>query len=136
MATATACVADTSWLYALLNARDEFHAVAVAQAESKESIYIPPVILAETLLLVQRRGEKLGRNGHALAVEAMDRLAAKPSVLMAEPDHDHDATSRILRAHPRLTYPDAAAVAAARRKAVPLCTFDEAQRQAHASARP
>lgn len=124
-------VADTSWLVGLLNADDDFHAAAVSEAGKLEQIHVPPAILAETLSFIKY---KSGNNEGPR--EAVRVLGSKPNVLLASPDHDHEATMRYWDAHPKLSYHDAAAVAAAKRLGIGLCSFDERQRAALASGNP
>ena len=128
---APSCVADTSWLVALLNAEDEFHRRARAEAESMDLIHVPSVILAETLSYVKYRARTVQATRDAVRF-----LSSKPNVALASPEHDHEATMRYWVAHPRLSYHDAAAVAAAKRLGLPLGSFDEDQQEALVSGKP
>lgn len=119
-------VADTSWLYAFFVASDAHHEKAVAQSGSIESLHVPPAILVETLDLMRLR-KGLGR---ASAENALGQMEADPHFRLAEPPHDHAAAAKVYRGNRRLSYADAAAVAAARRVGGELCTFDKRQRAA------
>lgn len=136
---ASSCVADTSWVYALLDEADAFHGRAVTEAERMEEIHVPVPVLVETLALVKYRTEQLGQpeqQGLARTREAVASLAKRANMRLASPEHDHEATLRVWALHDRLSYPDAAVIAAARREAVDLRTFDRRQRTAHRSGKP
>lgn len=124
-AVMTACVTDTSWLVALLNPDDDHSATALAEARALQRAHIPPVILAETLGFMKHR---TGRKD--IMREVVTRLSAQPLFILASPEHDHDATMRYWDENPKLSYHDAAAVAAARRLGLPLATFDKDQKAA------
>lgn len=125
-------VADSSWLYALADGADAHHRKAKTEAERQEMIHVPPAVLVETLGLIQYRAG----GDQAPALAALEAMAATANMALAEPEHDHEAAVRIWEAHPRLTYADAAAVAAARRLGVGLATFDKEQLAAHTSGTP
>ncbi len=125
------CVADTSWLVGLLNVEDDFHSVAVSEASRMDQVHIPAAILAETLSFIKYRTGKVEATR-----EAVRFLGSKANVLLASPDQDYQATMHYWDAHPKLSYHDAAAVAAAKRLGIGLCTFDERQRDALSSGRP
>ena len=124
-ASLTACVVDTSWLVALLNPDDNFSAKAMVEAQTLHRAHIPPVILAETLSFMKYR---TGRKD--VMRDIVTRLSAKPLFVLASPEHDHDATMQYWDDNPKLSYQDAAAVAAARRLGLPLVTFDRDQKAA------
>lgn len=125
------CVADTSWLVGLLNADDDFHKSAIAEASTMEQIHVPPAILAETLSFIKYRTGKVESTR-----EAVRFLSSKANVALSSPDHDHEATMRYWDAHPKLSYHDAAAVAAAKRLGIGICSFDDHQRDALSSGKP
>lgn len=130
--------ADTSWLIALLNSGDAHHDAARREAERHDLVYVPPAALMETLNLIQKRARraKTGEAPHATALRALDVLASQPTVVLDQPAHNHEAAVRIWRAQPKLSYSDAAVIAAAYGKSVDLLTFDRAQAAAHRSWRP
>lgn len=116
-------VADTSWLYAIFDEQDLHHGEARRQLAEAEGVHVPPVILAETLDLIEYRSNK------ATATGALEDLARAPPVRL-ERGHDVDSANEIWRAHGPLTYADASAVSAARRLGLRLYTFDDRQRRA------
>lgn len=82
-------VADTSWLFALIDGDDLHHAKAIAQAGSGRSFLVPSEILAETLALVRW---KFGREAqHALlaALTAMPhaRIGATRAAVVDQAVH-------------------------------------------------
>lgn len=125
------CVADTSWLVGLLNAEDEFHKAATAEASKLEQVHVPPAILAETLSFIKYRTGRVESSR-----EAVRFLSSKANVLLGSPDHDHEATMHYWDAHPKLSYHDAAAVAAAKRLGIGICSFDARQKEALSSGKP
>ncbi|HEX9710040.1 MAG TPA: PIN domain-containing protein [Candidatus Thermoplasmatota archaeon] len=113
-------VADTSWLYALVDLADPHHAKARAQAAQPDPVEVPEVILAETLDLVRYRH---GRNA---AVQALDGFGRLPHFVLGESPR-HAETVSVWRAHDALSYADAAAVAQARSRGYGLRSFDARQ---------
>jgi len=71
-------VADTSALHAVIDALDEFHAVATAALAAREAILLPREILAETIALIRYRF------GAAVASKALVEFLALPHVRIAE----------------------------------------------------
>lgn len=122
------CVADTSWLYAMVDADDAAHDEAVADAETRPVIHIPYATLVETLVLIK------SRHGVRASRRAVDFFTSKTNIRLGSPDHDHEAILRVWDAHPALGYVDACGVASAQALALGLTTFD--QRQDKAVRRP
>lgn len=116
-------VADTSWLYALVDDADPHHVNARNQAKAPEPVEIPPAILAETLDLIRYR------HGKKAAAAALAGFEALPHFAIEE-EGDHKATAAVWRAHEALTYADASAVAAAHRLRFGLRSFDRRQLRA------
>ena len=116
-------VADTSWLYALIDDADPHHAKARSQAGEPEPVEVPEVILAETLDLLHYRH---GRKAAEAALEGFEKLphfALGGGAPLAE-------TASVWRDHAGLSYADAAAVAAARKHKFGLRSFDKRQLRA------
>lgn len=116
-------VADTSWLYALIDDADPHHGEARGQAKKPDPVEVPEVILAETLDLIRyRHGNKVAKD----ALEGFERL---PHFALGE-GVAHDAVVGVWREHDTLSYADATAVAAARRRNFGLRSFDRRQLRA------
>ena len=116
-------VADTSWLYALIDAADPHHVEARQQARQPDPVEVPEAILAETLDLIRYRQRK------AVARDALDGFERLPHFVLGEGAPHADVAS-IWRAHAALSYADATAVAVARRRNVGLRSFDRRQLRA------
>lgn len=116
-------VADTSWLYALIDDVDPHHREARGQAEQPDPVVVPQVILAETMDLIRYR------HGKKAAERVLDAFEGLPHFVLGG-DIEHSEASAIWRRHAPLSYSDAVAVAAARRGKMELRTFDRRQRKA------
>ena len=116
-------VADTSWLYAMADELDSHHRSALSEARHPEPVEIPPIIMAETLLLVQYR------RGKAAAEAALREIEKLPHFVLGQ-GTSHPEIVKIWRANAHLSYPDAAAVAAAWVKRFGLRSFDLRQLKA------
>jgi predicted nucleic acid-binding protein len=122
-------VADTSWLYALIDEADRHHLKARGQASKPEPVEVPEAILAETLDLIRyRHGKKLAE----AALKGFERL---PHFVLGEGAPCRE-TASVWRAHEGLSYADAAAVAAAQKRGFGLRSFDGRQLRALAATRP
>lgn len=119
-------VADTSWLYALVDDADRHHATARHEAEVPEPVEVPEAILAETLDLIRYR------HGKRAALAALDGFERLPHFVLGDGDA-HDGTVEVWRQHAGLTFADAAAVATARRRRYRLRSFDRRQLRASAA---
>jgi predicted nucleic acid-binding protein len=113
-------VADTSWLYALVDAADPHHAKAREEARQPEPVEVPEVILAETLDLIRYRH---GRKAALAALEGFERL---PHFVLGEHASHVDAAT-LWRSFTRLSYADAVAVGHAKARGFELRTFDRTQ---------
>jgi len=113
-------VADTSWLYALIDDSDPHHLQARQEARQPDPVEVPEVILAETLDLIRYR------HGREVARDALDGFERLPHFVLGE-GVPHADVATTWRAHPALSYADATAVAAARRRNVGLRSFDRRQ---------
>src|SRR5687767_5896781 len=69
---------DTSWLYALLDKDDEFHAEAEAQASLPAYLLLNPVIFVELLDVIQDKADR-----HA-SLQAMREVLALPQLRLVE----------------------------------------------------
>ena len=122
-------VADTSWLYALIDGADPHHLKARSQASQPDPVEVPEVVLAETLDLVRYR------HGRKVAQAALTGFELLPHFALGE-GAPHGETAAVWRGHTALSYADAAAVATARRRGFGLRSFDRRQLRAFAAARP
>lgn len=122
-------VADTSWLYALIDDADPHHAKARSQAGEPEPIEVPDVVLAETLDLIRYRF------GKEAAVEALEGFEKLPHFALGG-GAPLGETANVWRSHAALSYADAAAVAAARKRKFGLRSFDRRQLRAMEDAAP
>jgi predicted nucleic acid-binding protein len=116
-------VADTSWLYALVDSDDSHHVQARAEAEVADPVEIPEVILAETLDLIRYR---LGKRQALEALEGFEQLAhfvIGERAGLAE-------VKRVWSEHRSLSFADACAVALALKRGVGLRSFDKRQLRA------
>ena len=113
-------IADTSWLYALVDNADPHHEDARSQAKIPAPVEIPQAIMAETLDLIRYR------HGKKAAIAALVGYEALPHFAIQD-EGDHAATAVVWRQHEGLTYADATAVAAAKRRGFGLRSFDRRQ---------
>ncbi len=121
-------VADTSWLYALIDDADPHHTKARDQASEPDPVEVPEVILAEALDLIRcRHGPKVAR----AALAGFEKL---PHFVLGEAT-SHLDTVVVWRTNSALSFADAAAVAAARRRSFGLRSFDQRQLRVLAAAR-
>ena len=116
-------VADTSWLYALIDDADPHHVQARREASQPDPVEVPEAILAETLDLIRYR------HGKEVAKDALGGFARLPQFALGEAAPHADVAS-IWRAHAALSYADATAVAVARRRNMGLRSFDRRQLRA------
>ena len=122
-------VADTSWLYALMDTADTHHDEARAQAEEPAPVEIPEPILAETLDLIAHR------HGKALAELTLKGFERLPHFVLGEPSPHAESVS-VWRDNRGLSFADATAVAHARTRNYGLRTFDRRQQRAFQAAKP
>lgn len=116
-------VADTSWLYALVDEADPHHGEARNQAQEPEPVEVPEVILAETLDLIRYR------HGKGFAKETLAGFEHLPHFVLGE-SVVHAEAAAVWREHGALSYADAVAIAAARRRDFALRSFDRRQLRA------
>lgn len=121
-------VADTSWLYALVDEADPHHREARQQAAQPDPVEVPEIILAETIDLIRYRH---GRDSAEAALADFERL---PHFALGE-GVPHAETSSVWREHSTLSYADASAVALAYRHNFGLRSFDRRQLRAYQSRR-
>lgn len=120
-------VADTSWLYALMDSADRFHDEALGEARTARPVLIAPETFAEFMQLIAwRRQVRQDPTPRQTAIQAARTLLATPT-LRVLPDADAGDSLDVMDAHPRLSYADACAVALARRHRESLLTFDSDQ---------
>jgi predicted nucleic acid-binding protein len=116
-------VADTSWLYALVDSADPHHLKARNEARQADPVEVPEVIVAETLDLIRYR---FGKAAARRALEGFERL---PHFALGEQPGHSEAVS-VWSANEALSYADATAVALARTRGFGLRSFDERQLKA------
>jgi len=116
-------VADTSWLYALFRGDDAHHATARREAAEPVPVFINPATLVEFLDLLRER------SGHAESLAALAALMATPTVRLVGPSKPA-MMARVVAAHSRLSWQDAAAICTALDEGAGLRTFDKTQRKA------
>ena len=116
-------VADTSWLYALIDSDDPHHGQARAEAKEAVPIEIPDAILAETLDLIRYR---LGKSEAIDALAGFEKLAHFVIGERASPAE----VKRVWVDHKSLSFADASAVALALKRGFGLRSFDKRQLRA------
>jgi predicted nucleic acid-binding protein len=116
-------VADTSWLYALIDDADPHHAEARAQAREPDPVEIPEAILAETLDLIRYR------HGKGFAVKVLDGFVRLPHFVLGG-GAALDEAAGVWRSRLALSYADAVAIAVARGLNAGLRSFDRRQLRA------
>jgi predicted nucleic acid-binding protein len=129
-------ITDTSWLYAFLDELDVHHEEAIAQAKQADQLAIPGPVVAEFLHLVHYRVRKSSgeAEAHRAARQALQDLSTTPTVSLLDGADLHGAAG-IYHRHPKLSFVDAVAIAAALRGQDRLLTFDKVQRAALAKER-
>ncbi len=116
---------DTSWLLAFVDPHDPRHQDARATAEQVQTLTIPQAALHELLqVVVHRRRRMDGEQGAQLA--ARKTLAALEELPMVQFDQGPDARE-IYRAHPEISFADAAILAAANEDPDGILTLDPRQ---------
>lgn len=119
-------VADTSWLYALVDGEDAHHAKARKEAEEPSPLVVNPATLVEFLDLVR------DKRGHAASQAALEGLIRFPSIRFSGPAKPA-AMARVVSSHVTLTWQDAAAICTALDEGAGLRTFDKDQKKAFAA---
>ncbi len=121
-------VADTSWLYALVDDRDPHHLQARSKARQPEPVEVPETILAETLDLIRyRQGKQASKD----ALRGFERL---PHFVLGAPIRLEEVAA-VWRAEEALSFADSTAVAAALSRGRGLASFDRRQIRARQLAR-
>lgn len=110
-------VADTSCLYAFLDADDAHHAAAVAEVERSGPLVVPAEVLVETVGLV---GSRAGRQS-ARAAQAY--LAGLPHAEFSHPTDMHEVL--IMAKAEGLPLVDAAVLWHCRRLGIRAASFDK-----------
>jgi predicted nucleic acid-binding protein len=116
-------VADTSWLFALIDPDDAHHEQARQEARQAAPVEIPDVILAETLDLIR------WRFGKSEALEALEGFEKLPHFVIGERASLADV-KQVWMNHKSLTFADACAVALALKRGFGLRSFDKRQLRA------
>lgn len=120
-------VADTSWLYALVDEADLHHPEARAQAAAEAALAVPAEAWSEFVtLLWWRRSVRGDPQPRQTALRVARAVLATPSIAVGHGCAAKDVLD-VMKNHPALSYPDAAGIAAARSRGCPLLTFDAAQ---------
>ncbi len=114
--------ADTSWLYAFFDADDAHHEAARREASIPGALLVNPIILAETLDMIRKRG---GRDASLAAHENLGRMGMR---LMDAPKAA--AMHRVVAQHEGVSWRDAAAICTALDEGAGLRTFDKGQAKA------
>lgn len=122
-------VIDTSWLYALLAPADAHHADAMQQAATADRLIVPAIIFTEWIQLasIRLRRTRSRREAHEEVLAIARQFLETPSVHVVERPSIHQALDAMARHAAHLSFPDAAAVIAARMLDEPILTFDQDQ---------
>lgn len=114
---------DTSWLVALFDSGDEFHGTARKEAAGAGDWLLNPLILAEFLDGIRRRG------GRALLLQVLEDLQRTQQVRWVQAPKAA-AIGRLVTRHGGISWHDASAIATALDEGAGLRTFDKDQRKA------
>lgn len=113
-------VADTSLLYAFLDADDRHHERARGLMGAPEPVLVPPEILVETVNLVQYRA------GFESARQALGSLTDLPHVSVSEPADPNGLAKVFGQGEGDLSLADAVVVQVCRQTGADPMAFDEA----------
>lgn len=121
-------VVDSSLLFALFNAADEWHEDAKRAIGGPDPVLVPPGILQETLDLVRLR------QGPRAANQALAWLQAQQPILLStsRSDASFSAATKAAPRHPKLSFADVWCVAHAHEHELGLLTKDKDQKRAFA----
>lgn len=114
-------IADTSFLIALFNSGDRYHAQARKEAAEPDPIAIPTEVMAETLGVLQRRK---GIDFARLAKDAIDQKSHF-RVTFTQEAHYAEASRLFSDADERINFVDSIVVAWSLLERSPILSFDE-----------
>jgi predicted nucleic acid-binding protein len=119
-------IVDTSFLVAIMNPEDRFHAAALVQAERQRDLLIPAEAWTETMGLVLRRHGFAASLNLQASIESQARIRVVHSA-----EREHRLAWRIyVEQAGRLSLTDALVVAWARLEGADVVTFDANQARA------